>query len=495
VCSIQRVQRSSRVCVLVFGVFSLTTVQQPPVLLFSASTSPHQQRVAPSRWRGNFYVRDDGILPYQLCGADLGVPGPKRSTATFLHGGRSYAAVLTAASVWGESLPSGQPLRADALELLVYFSEANQPCKLEMYIHCSIPNVQPAIACSFDGSSWRNGSMTSGTYVAVVRCPLDLDSFLPDASDVEIALGDRAVTLLQTAPSLADASRSKEGILNASICYEHVAAADDLVICTQPHYFDESSSFWRGSPPYMGGATLLEAFLLHNLYVVNASRLVMHDLSSRLQERMAPFLDSGRVKYRTNWALNDELPGVGIEFPFYAFEANAEATCSWEHRISARWVQILHAVDNFLMPACFWCNVTSVLSRVNYTAVSELRVPMVEANTPGLQSAEFSTLNVLQRFSLLAEDWVGRGRETPIGNPRHFNEGLIHNFAFPRVSGLKKLGGAECIELGLQTVHIMALARPQLDTHDGLPDKIYSEVGLRLAAKLREWERNSRWDT
>jgi hypothetical protein len=500
VCSTQYVQRTGIIFVVLISVLAFSTAQDKPTRIFSAFISPHQSAMLSPRWRGNNYIRDDGVLPYQLCGADEGFPGPRRSATTFSHGGRTYAAVLTATSVWGESLPSGQPLSVATLEFLVFFSEASRRCEIFghniAWGHCLTPKVQPAIACRF-GASWRLGSVLIGHSVAVVRCMLNQNSSLPDVTDVAIALGDRAVRLLQMAPSLAAESSNKEGILTASICYEHVAATDDLVICTQPHYFDESSSFWRGNPPYPGTSTLLEAFLLHNLFVVNASRLVMHDLGSNMHKRMKPFLDTGRVKYRTNWALNDELPNVGGDMTT-AFEAQAEATCGWEQRIRTRWIQILHAVDNFIMPTCFGCNVTSVLSRVNYTAVSELRVPMVEANTPALQSAAAETQNVLQRFPLLGEEWIGRGRMTPIGNPRHFNEAWIHEFAFTlgehspmffRVSPLEIWDEERCIEFGLQTVHIMALSRPHLDTHRGLLDKTFGELGLRLAAQLSDWGR------
>ena len=479
VCGTHLVLRASLISALLCGVF--VAVAHPPLPATNAFIAfVHQAAPLSARWRGNNYVRDNGLLPYQLCSANQVFPGPQRSTTTFSHNGQTYSAVLIAASAWGESMLSGQPLRTDAIELLVTYSEANLPCKITMTIHCAISDVQPPIACRFGASSsmWRPGSISTGLYVGVVRCPLGINSSLPDATGIEIAFGDRAVSVLEqqlTSTRIGAGGPYEGGSMSANICYEHVEVVDDLVLCTQPHWFDESSSFWRGSPPYFEGSTLLEAFLLHNLNVVNASRLVIHDLGNGMHKRMKPFLQDGRVKYRTNWALTDELPGVGGEL-IYAFEAHAETTCMWEHRIRARWVQILHAVDNFLLPTCFGCNVSNILARINQSAVSELRVPIVEAFTPRELQHTPQTIveafNVLQRFSLLGDDWIGRGlrRDTPIGNPRHFNEAIIHEFVFPRTTIFKILDEERCIELGLQTVHIMALARPQLDTHIGIPD-------------------------
>jgi hypothetical protein len=464
----------------------------------------------PGRWRGNAYIRDDGLLPFQLCDADKAFPGPRRSAAGFSQDGREYRAVLTAASVWGESLPQGQPLRADAVELLMFFFEAGKSCPYTSDPpHCVLPPVSPRVACQMMDRSWHSGSIKTHRSVAVVRCPVELNTVLPDSFDVILALGDRATDVLRANQEGANAGSDK-GVLSASICYEHVEAVDDLVICTCPHFFDEASGYWHGVPPYPGGSTLLEAFLLHNLYVVNASRLAMYDLESSMRARLSPFLAAGgKVKYRANWALRDELPlisfvteeetllpgqprltGVsGKREMFYAFEAQAEATCAWEHRIRARWFQILHGVDNFLMPMCFGCNVTSVLARVDAAAISEIRVPIVEAFSPS-NDAFLDRLNVMQRFRLIAEThFLARdGRQTPIGNPRHFDESWIHDLTGKRVTARGAIHESASLELGLHSVHIMALSRPERDTHIGIADEWFAEAGQQLARLLQMWE-------
>ena len=91
-----------------------------------------------SRWRANNYVHEDGILPFQLCGASSAYPGAPRGTATFIHGNRRYRVVVTAASVWGESQSNGQPKRADHVEFLAFFSEELTSC-LHVWGHCQSP--------------------------------------------------------------------------------------------------------------------------------------------------------------------------------------------------------------------------------------------------------------------------------------------------------------------------------------------------------------------
>ena len=453
--------------------FSLFKVKQPAPLF--------------QRWRANNYIRDDGLLPFQLCGADQVFPGPRRSKASFSHGGQTFDAILTAMSVWGESAESGEPLQTDIAEFQIFFAASGEQCQPEdqpLHKHCHIPRVHPpSIACLFGNlSTWFRGSISLGRSIAIVQCPLNLSSALPDHIDINLAIGDTAESVLHSGRVRFGGSGGN-GIISASICYEHVEAVDDLAICTQPHFFDENSAFWRGDPPYPRESTLLEAFLLHNLFVVNVSRIVMHDLSSNMLPRMKPFFASGKVRYRANWSLEDELPGISGS-SVYAFEIHAEATCQWEHRIRSRWVQILHAVDNFLLPLCFGCNASSILSHVNRTAVSEIRVPILEAFSPASVQIVTNRNNVLQRYSLLGEDWIGRGRHTPIGNPRHFNEAWVHDFIHRRNTARGTLSEEASIELGLHTVHILALARPQLDTHIGLPDKWYSEASMRLSALL-----------
>jgi hypothetical protein len=207
---------------------------------------------------------------------------------------------------------------------------------------------------------------------------------------------------------------------------------------------------------------------------------------------MKPFFNCGNVNYRVNWRLVNELPGIaGDEFN-YAFESLAETTCMWEHRIRARWVQILHAVDNFIAPQCYGCSVGDVLRKVNNRNVSTINVPMAEAFTP-VHLPSFTELNVLQRFTLIGNNFFGH-RQTPIANPRHFDDSAIHSFSGKRNSANAQssvqLSESDSIEIGLHTVHIMALSRPERDVHEGLVDDSYLQFGKKLQLLLATFSKN-----
>ena len=231
---------------------------------------------------------------------------------------------------------------------------------------------------------------------------------------------------------------------------------------------------------------MLEAFVLYHTMVVNASRLVMNDLDMTLLPRMKSFLELGfHVKYRANWRLEEELPGLSPANELYAFEPLAESTCMWEHRLSARWVQILHAVDNFFFPTCKGCNYSKVLSRINESVVSVIMVPMVEAFTPEV-AVPLDGLNVLQRYPLIGPDTERKAkvRQTPIANPRHFDSTAIHRFVGMRASARGVVDEDASYTAGLQTVHIMAIARPERDLHSGTNDSWYAELGYQLQDAL-----------
>jgi hypothetical protein len=76
-------------------------------------------------WRGNNYVRDNGILPYIACrnGADW-----PRTTARFNHTSRfnntnfedTYEMLLLGASMYGETEEIGRPVRIDTVEMMMH---------------------------------------------------------------------------------------------------------------------------------------------------------------------------------------------------------------------------------------------------------------------------------------------------------------------------------------------------------------------------------------
>lgn len=114
---------------------------------------------------------------------------------------------------------------------------------------------------------------------------------------------------------------------------------------------------------------------------------------------------------------------------------------------------------------------------------------LLPINSPRTAINSKSTGNIFQRWSLLGPDFVHRDRYTPLGNPREIAHTWVHwctvyKWAWnPKkivddIDSLKKFG--------LQSVHVMGLARPQLDDHKGVQDERYQKFGDLLEIKLQQ---------
>jgi hypothetical protein len=443
--------------------------------------TPESYAIQHSRWRGNGYIRDGGILPYQRCHATDFYPGPPQRFQTFGHGGREYRAVSTSASVWGKSAEDGEPIEAFEVEVMSFYTEAGKVCLLPpdaKGIHCSVAIIRPAVMCkvksSISADEWRRGSvdfvahdnvMVTPVPLASIHCPLMI-SDLADKFEVEIVLGDAR-------------NDHKETML-IDLCYEHVESEVPIVLCTEGLYgFSLDSTFWGGKPRFPFGSTLLDAFILHNADEIGA-RIVINVFRDDLQESMHMYSNRSDIVVRPGWELSELTYSGG----WYDHEAMAEANCWWENRFRARWFQIISAPDNFILPPCN-SSLASLLSRINQSEISEIQVPIVLAYSPSYQS-DHQLSNVLQRFSLLGPN-IHNGQFTPIGNPRHYSYGMIHwlwNGGRREAKG--GLGSHEVVtKFNLRTVHIMALRDDFLQTSNSSKDDCYDSFARILQLKLK----------
>ena len=117
------------------------------------------------RWRGNSYIRDGGILPYQRCHATDFYPGPSHRFQSFTHEGRGYRAVVTSATVWGQSAEDGEPIEVVEAEIMTFYTEEGKVCLLPpdaKGLHCSIAIIQPTVHCRvLSLGEWRRGKLIS----------------------------------------------------------------------------------------------------------------------------------------------------------------------------------------------------------------------------------------------------------------------------------------------------------------------------------------------
>ena len=430
------------------------------------------------RWRGNSYIREGGILPYQRCHATDFYPGPPHLFQSFTHEGRGYRAVVTSATLWGQSAGDGEPIDVVEAEIMTFYTEEGKVCLLPpdaKGIHCSIAIIRPTVHCRVGLiGEWIQGKvdfishdnvMVTPVPLASIHCPLTITD-IKDEFIVEVRLGDE--------------SFGQETML-IDFCYEHVDAEVPIVLCTEGLYgFSLDSPFWGGKPRYPFESTLLDAFILHNADDMGA-RIVINVFYDDMQEPMQKYSNRTDIVMRPGWELSELTYSGG----WYDHEAMAEANCWWENRFRARWFQVISAADNFVLPIDVNVTLSSILSAVNYSIYSELQVPIVPVNAPERNIDNLHELNVLQRFSLLGKD-IHTGQFTPIGNPRHFSYGMIHWLWYGRRPEAKsEMNSLEVVEkLRLHTVHVIAL-REHLRELVGSPNAWYGMLADRLQLRLK----------
>lgn len=187
------------------------------------------------RWRGNDYVRESGVLPYQRCGAANFSPGPRPIYSEFTHGGSSYTLAVLGVTMWGASDETGKPTRADSVQMALFWQFRDKPCEVvHASKHCIIPDIQPPIKCrvvtSGEGAGewaegWRDRSRER---ILFERQIVPIDSIFCPFPGGAAALSDEFAVELRFGDSF-DASASGSRITaSIDICYEHVAKAANV---------------------------------------------------------------------------------------------------------------------------------------------------------------------------------------------------------------------------------------------------------------------------
>ena len=472
------------------------------------------------RWRGNNYIRDDGILPYQRCGVEEFQPGPERLFSAFMFDRTLFHLVATSASLWGSSFASGEPTTEPVTaELLVLFTRDGKPCRTIHYWHCGTELITPPARCRLRGGTWRAAKVgyvqppvsgvenVESVAASTIECPLGANFSFSDHIVIEFEVGSEPPAVAAFA---------------VDICYQHVEKVDDLVMCTQPHYGYNGNigSYWIEDPPFPHGSSLVDAFLVYH-WKLHGLRVVYQDVGSSFLPSLIRYNASGgAIKYRPNWELSPSLNSVsGVTNEHEIF---AEATCFWDHRISARWHMQGLSSDCFLLPTKANVSVRSALAQVDQLLYSELAVPMVRGFSA--ISMISSETNVLQRYALMGRDLEFEGtRQMPIGNPRHYTYTIVHWLQYGRKEIAKAVMRDRSVlnDVGLHAFHSACLCIPLIpsptqkhtlfyfylfflvqtnsilpsppvmalngrpDDHIGVPDTVLAHLANKLSDELR----------
>lgn len=244
------------------------------------SSSNHNIRCE-KRWRSNNYIRDDGILPYQMCSASKAygrVSSMVVSTTVDLtvdgKGATSFDVLLLASSVWGNSSDCGEPTSVKAVENMVFLKKHLAPFNERIYGHTIIPTphadaaVRQAKAhCKFVFNSNPNNNRSSHPlhhhhhhsgiffestgYFDYTKPTKLYDKVGPPYNPVVMSLfcplplemDSREMLLFRSTDSLelhitlsSSESSSNSTVMVVDLCYEHVAREEDLVMITEPLY-------------------------------------------------------------------------------------------------------------------------------------------------------------------------------------------------------------------------------------------------------------------
>ena len=414
-----------------------------------ADGSLYATRAPPGRWRGNAYVAEGGLLPYQRCGAADFAPGPPRVfSGAFGHEGGAYRLVASALSLWGGTTPRGRPTSAPVrAELLVTIVREGEPCRKAHWHHCATELIAPRARCRLAGEAgWRPARVGASKrairdlnpdlnrWESVMASTIDcfLGSLpppgLPDAFELEFEVGEAPAPARFAVPA----------------CYQHVEAPLDLALCTQPHYnYSAQAAYFAGDPPYPHGTSLVDAFLLYHTRLQGGGGgggggggrlgIVFQDLDGSFAPALARYAGGagGAVSYRPHWELT---PGLGAQpggAPELEHQSFAESTCMWEQRVRARWTMTALSVDCFLLPAARGRTALEALAGVDPAAWAELSVTAVQGYSlpaaGGDGDDDGEPRNVLQRYPLLDADFVTEfWRTMPIGNPRLHSYTMVH---------------------------------------------------------------------
>jgi hypothetical protein len=421
-----------------------------------------------ARWRGNNYVMEDGLLPFQLCSA---VEHLQRDidpvSSHFIHEDTVYHLLITAASAWGETDPNGRPVAMKTLELLTFFTEAGMPVRLDAGQHCKAAPIVPPVLCSLDGLEWWEGSVQNHAQSSAgglprvalsTQCPAPAGWLPPDRFTLFLRFSDgpEAVT--------------------AEWCYEHVPEPATLVGCTQPLYGRYNTEFWDGVPPYPNH-TLLEAAVVYHQRLMGLSVVILdHDAEFRAA---AARFAAGGVGYQAGWALR----GLGMGAYQYAWQSLAETTCHWEQRARSRMFVLLHAPDTFLLPLQRGGTAAAAAEAVHRDGLSGVLLPSVVGHGADVEGGD-PRRNVLQRWGLLGPEFEWSGH-VPLGNPRRVTFTWVHGHVGRRPGTEGYMGAEEALErYGVHALHLFALSRRWRNRRTGRPDEALAALADALQREL-----------
>ena len=259
-----------------------------------------------NRWRTNNYIRDDGILPYQICNAAKFSKSATQLISTTIE---SFDVLFLASSVWGASADNGEPLSVKSIELMAYIKKSGSAfdacCGGHTFIHSHhvhtlmdrvgaicVLSVDTKLIQSSNGIWNYSAPTTKIPYkelkhpgVVSLHCPVDL---IAGTHSFDRFVGSDRLKLSIFLESIYPVNNNAS--IDVDLCYEHVDKADDLVVITEPIYGFKNHhvfarQFWNGDPPYERHS-LLDAYIVYHTKVMGA-RVYINALHREADELMA----------------------------------------------------------------------------------------------------------------------------------------------------------------------------------------------------------------
>lgn len=394
----------------------------------------------------------------------------------FVHKGKKYNLLVTAASVWGAG--SEEP----RIEFLAHYRDTASMCGF----HCSLtankqPLLKPKVSClmSHAGTSERKGRFQAYFQQlpgkAIFRPRHEKQTLTPTVNimcpGLQEDIDARQRFKLQL---LVGKNRSQ---LTLELCYRQVQQVHDIVGCVEPLYgLTKSSTFFFGSPPYVGH-NLLDALIVYNTRILGIP-LVVYDADDSAMQTVEKY-KGARVWHRRGWRIHAHGPS---HKKTSEYEILAGSTCFWERRLDARWIQML-GTDTFLMPVVPRENMSVILSRLDPAQYSYALVPFYLAFS---RPSTMNKSNVLQRFNLLGTPMEGGTMTYTLMNPRHSVNFAVHTPHAVMPSFNQVMPAGEVFHnMKLHMLHLMNLNRKIPSRYpERHEDPWHNELANRLQVEL-----------
>lgn len=450
------------------------------------------------RWRDNNYINEDGILPWAQC------PNSPFLTGSFsMLNKEQQIVVALGASVWGTTDIAGRPLGSvKTITTLLYTQKPNEPCP--WFFHC-LQDGAVASQLAITGqmmykqekdrivplSESSFGLISIASSSIYVTFKFTDDSFLngaqraedlPDRWLLDIKIADRDEAPENIFSRLFDwhQRRAKKSFtVEIPMCYQHVAAAVPLAVCTNILWGDNYLRHQSFSPQAHlkpGEDHLLRDFLI---YYTVVHKVPVHISEARhvLKQRLGEFkhiyhrdLSSEQmpmITYRGGW--NEDLEPRGFirnadeedGDECIAHEFLAENFCTWQQRLSTKWVLLLN-IDHFTISYHHYELLSDVFRMLRLSSAA-LIIPHQRAHSPPQSSRlSKSVYSALDRFSLTGPEWQDKeARATPVQNPRKCNVNRIHDIELATASSTSYLDTSRAY--GFNTIHLMGWSREDLN--------------------------------